>query len=83
VNNMTGGEPSAFEFLHLTKTQRMYAFGACLLIGFALSLLGAILFTLGQVALFATFYVIGVVVSLIGSEPSLALARNTTRANAG
>ncbi len=68
VNNMTGGEPSAFEFLNLTKTQRMYAFGACLVIGFALSLLGAILFTLGQVALFATFYVIGVIVSLVGSE---------------
>jgi len=65
---MTGGEPSAFEFLNLTKTQRMYAFGGCLVAGFALSLVGAILFTFGQIALFATFYVIGVVVSLVGSE---------------
>ena len=35
--------------------------------GFALSLLGSILFTLGQVTLFAVLYTLGVIVSLVGT----------------
>ncbi|GAA5831672.1 hypothetical protein JCM11251_000789 [Rhodosporidiobolus azoricus] len=67
VDNMTTADDSAFKFLDLTKTQRLYGFGACVVGGFALSLLGAIFFALGQVALFATLYVVGVVVSLVGT----------------
>ncbi|GAA5889733.1 hypothetical protein JCM6882_004304 [Rhodosporidiobolus microsporus] len=67
VDNMTSADDSAFKFLDLTKTQRMYGFGACVIGGFALSLLGAIFFALGQVALFATLYVVGVVLSLVGT----------------
>ncbi|GAA5894267.1 hypothetical protein JCM5296_004699 [Sporobolomyces johnsonii] len=67
VDNMTQADSSAFKFLDLTKTQRLYAFGACVLCGFGLSLLGSIFFALGQIALFATLYVVGVVVSLCGT----------------
>lgn len=35
--------------------------------GCVLSVLGAILFALGQITLFALFYVLGVVISLVGS----------------
>ncbi|BGP44126.1 hypothetical protein JCM10449v2_008190 [Rhodotorula kratochvilovae] len=67
VDNMTTGDESAFKFLELTKKQRLYGFGICLVAGFGLSLLGAIFFALGQVALFATLYVVGVVASLVGT----------------
>ncbi|BGP04064.1 Protein transport protein SFT2 [Rhodotorula toruloides] len=67
VDNMTTQDESAFKFLDLTRTQRLYGFGICVAVGFALSLLGAIFFALGQVALFATLYVVGVVASLVGT----------------
>ncbi|GAA6009913.1 hypothetical protein JCM10207_002156 [Rhodosporidiobolus poonsookiae] len=67
VDNMVTQDDSSFKFLELTKTQRLYGFGACILGGFALSLLGSIFFALGQVPLFATLYVVGVVVSLVGT----------------
>ncbi|BGP11940.1 hypothetical protein JCM10049v2_007860 [Rhodotorula toruloides] len=67
VDNMTTQDESAFKFLDLTRTQRLYGFGICVVVGFALSLLGAIFFALGQVALFATLYVVGVVASLVGT----------------
>ncbi|GAA6035503.1 hypothetical protein JCM8097_000285 [Rhodosporidiobolus ruineniae] len=67
VDNMTTQDDSAFKFLDLTRTQRLYGFGACVLAGFVLSLVGAILFTFGQITLFALFYVIGLVISLIGT----------------
>jgi hypothetical protein len=38
-----------------------------LVAGFALSLIGSIFFAIGQIPLFATLYVLGVVVSLIGT----------------
>ncbi|BGP28138.1 hypothetical protein JCM10295v2_007125 [Rhodotorula toruloides] len=67
VDNMTTQDESAFKFLDLSRTQRLYGFGICVVAGFALSLLGAVFFALGQVALFATLFVVGVVVSLIGT----------------
>ncbi|KDE03564.1 hypothetical protein MVLG_05949 [Microbotryum lychnidis-dioicae p1A1 Lamole] len=60
-------DDSAFKFLDLTRTQRLYGFGFCLVAGCALAVVGAILFTLGQVTLFATFYVLGVIISLVGT----------------
>lgn len=38
-----------------------------LIAGFAMSLIGAIFFTLGQITLFALLYVIGVICSLVGT----------------
>jgi hypothetical protein len=48
-------EPSAFESLgfNLSTTTRLYGFGASTFVGFALSLLGSILFLLGQPVSFA------------------------------
>lgn len=56
---------SAFSFLGLTRTQRIYGFGACALIGFVLQLLGVIF--IGSLTIFATLYGFGTIVSLIGT----------------
>jgi len=58
---------SAFKFLGLSKTTRLYGFFACLGIGFLLSLLGSILLFLGQVTSFAVLYIFGTVISLVGT----------------
>jgi len=58
---------SAFSFLGLTKTQRLYGFIGCLAGGFILSLLGAILLFLGQLGSFAVLYAFGTVISLAGT----------------
>ncbi|KAM0787128.1 hypothetical protein ACM66B_006380 [Microbotryomycetes sp. NB124-2] len=60
-------DKSAFEFLQLSRQQRLMCFGACIVGGFALSLLGSILFIFGQIATFALLYTIGVIVSLVGT----------------
>ncbi|KAF8717634.1 hypothetical protein AX14_012077 [Amanita brunnescens Koide BX004] len=58
---------SAFKFLGLSKTTRLYGFISCLAVGFILSLLGSIVLFLGQVGIFATLFVVGTVVSLVGT----------------
>jgi len=58
---------SAFKFLGLSRTTRLYGFFACLAIGFLLSLLGSIVLFLGQLASFAVLYVFGTVISLVGT----------------
>ncbi|KAF8078120.1 Got1/Sft2-like family-domain-containing protein [Lyophyllum atratum] len=58
---------SAFKFLGLSRTQRLYGFIGCLVVGFLLSLLGSIVLFLGQLGIFAVLYVIGTIVSLVGT----------------
>ncbi|KIJ37737.1 hypothetical protein M422DRAFT_211230 [Sphaerobolus stellatus SS14] len=59
---------SAFKFLSLSRTQRLYGFIGCLVIGFFLSLLASILLFVGlNLGLFALLYTLGIVVSLIGT----------------
>ncbi|KAF7778860.1 hypothetical protein Agabi119p4_3205 [Agaricus bisporus var. burnettii] len=58
---------SAFKFLKLSKTTRLYGFIGCLVIGFVLSLLGAILLFLGQIGSFAVLFAFGTVISLVGT----------------
>ncbi|GBE82364.1 SFT2-domain-containing protein [Sparassis latifolia] len=58
---------SAFSFLGLTRTQRLYGFGGCVIAGFVLSLLGSILLFVGQLSTFAVLYAIGTVISLAGT----------------
>jgi len=58
---------SAFKFLGLSKTTRLYGFFACLGIGFLLSLLGSIVLFLGQLTSFAVLYIFGTVISLVGT----------------
>ncbi|KAF8522132.1 SFT2-domain-containing protein [Hysterangium stoloniferum] len=65
-NQMFEGD-SAFKFLNLSRTQRLYGFGGCLAIGFVLSLLASILLFLGQLSMFALLYTIGTIISLVGT----------------
>lgn len=58
---------SAFKFLGLSRTTRLYGFIGCLGVGFLLSLLGTIFLVLGQLTVFAFLYVVGTIVSLIGT----------------
>jgi len=58
---------SAFKFLGLSRTQRLYGFVGCLAVGFLLSILGSILLFLGQLGIFAVLYAMGTIVSLIGT----------------
>jgi hypothetical protein len=58
---------SAFKFLGLTRTQRLYGFVGCLIIGFLLSILGSALLFLGQLGSFAVLYAMGTLISLIGT----------------
>ncbi|KAH9934830.1 SFT2-domain-containing protein [Fomitopsis serialis] len=58
---------SAFKFMGLSRTQRLYGFGGCLAVGFILSILGAIVLFFGDITTFAILYVLGTVVSLVGT----------------
>jgi len=58
---------SAFSFLGLTRTQRLYGFVGCLIIGFLLSILGSALLFLGQLGSFAVLYAMGTIISLLGT----------------
>ncbi|KAH7912248.1 SFT2-domain-containing protein [Hygrophoropsis aurantiaca] len=58
---------SAFSFLGLTRTQRLYGFIGCLIVGFVLSILGSILLFAGMLGSFAILYTLGIIVSLIGT----------------
>ncbi|KAL1746053.1 Got1/Sft2-like family-domain-containing protein [Schizophyllum fasciatum] len=59
---------SAFKFLGLSRTTRLYGFAGCLIAGFVLSLIGSILLFLpGQLGSFAALYVLGTIISLVGT----------------
>jgi len=58
---------SAFKFLGLSRTTRLYGFVACLGIGLLLSILGSIVLFLGQVTIFAVLYGFGTIISLAGT----------------
>jgi len=58
---------SAFKFLGLTRTQRLYGFVGCLIVGFVLSILGSTLLFLGQLGSFAILYGMGTLISLAGT----------------
>ncbi|CED84519.1 Membrane protein involved in ER to Golgi transport [Phaffia rhodozyma] len=60
-------EKSAFEFMGLTWTQRLMGFGACLGLGFVVSLIGAVLLFIGSTISFAFLYAVGCIISLIGT----------------
>ncbi|TFK67910.1 SFT2-domain-containing protein [Pluteus cervinus] len=58
---------SAFKFLGLSRTTRLYGFVGCLVVGFVLSILGSALLFLGQLTTFALLYGFGTLISLIGT----------------
>jgi len=63
---LSEGEP-AFKFLELSKKTRIYGFLGCLLLGFVLSLVGAIVLFGGNLTVFAVLFGMGTVVSLVGT----------------
>ncbi|EPQ32115.1 uncharacterized protein PFL1_00312 [Pseudozyma flocculosa PF-1] len=73
VKNLGGeltGENDAFSKklgIDLTRQQRMIGFGACLGIGFVMSILGSVFLFTGSLVSFAILYSVGVVVSLTGT----------------
>jgi len=69
---------SAFSFLGLTRTQRLYGFVGCLVIGFVLSILGSSLLFLGQLGSFAVLYAMGTVISLLGTGFLIGFKRQMT-----
>jgi len=58
---------SAFKFLNLSRTTRLYGFIGCLIGGFVLSLLGTVVLVSGMTLLFAVLYILGTIVSLVGT----------------
>jgi len=58
---------SAFKFLGLSRTTRLYGFLGCLAVGFLLSILGSIVLFIGPLSIFAILYIFGTIVSLIGT----------------
>ncbi|KAF5372960.1 hypothetical protein D9758_001686 [Tetrapyrgos nigripes] len=59
---------SAFKFLGLSRTTRLYGFVGCLILGFVLSLLGTIVLLIGGgLALFAVLYALGTITALVGT----------------
>ncbi|KAF9504290.1 hypothetical protein BS47DRAFT_1308385 [Hydnum rufescens UP504] len=60
-------EKPAFSFLGFSRTQRLYGFVGCTIIGFVLSILGSILLFVGALWSFALLFTIGIIVSLAGT----------------
>lgn len=60
-------EKPAFSFLGLSRTQRLYGFVGCTIIGFVLSILGSILLFVGALWSFALLFTVGIIVSLAGT----------------
>jgi len=60
-------EKPAFSFLGLTRTQRLYGFFGCTVLGFVLSLLGSILLFVGALWSFTILFTLGIIVSLAGT----------------
>ncbi|EIM90232.1 SFT2-domain-containing protein [Stereum hirsutum FP-91666 SS1] len=58
---------SAFSFLGLTRTQRLYGFIGSYAVGLLLSILGTIFLFIGALTTFALLYALGTVVSLVGT----------------
>ncbi|KAI1304874.1 hypothetical protein EDD11_005047 [Mortierella claussenii] len=51
----------------LNRTQRLYGFGICFIVGFLISILSTLALGTGQLALFAVFFTFGNIVSLLST----------------
>ncbi|KAG0246526.1 Got1/Sft2-like family-domain-containing protein [Mortierella sp. GBAus27b] len=54
--------------LQLDRTQRLYGFGICFVVGFLISILSTLSLGTGQVALFAVFFSLGNIISLLSTS---------------
>ncbi|ORZ09051.1 Got1/Sft2-like family-domain-containing protein [Lobosporangium transversale] len=52
---------------NLNRTQRLYGFGICFVAGFLISILSTLSLGTGQLALFAVFFTLGNIVSLLST----------------
>ncbi|CAG8435813.1 5992_t:CDS:2 [Ambispora gerdemannii] len=60
-------ETSPFDCFKLTRTQRLYGFGICFILGFVISFLSTFALSTGNITGFAVLYTIGNVVSLVST----------------
>ncbi|KAF8976906.1 hypothetical protein BGZ46_007848 [Entomortierella lignicola] len=51
----------------LDRTQRLYGFGICFIAGFLISILSTLALTTGLIALFAVFFTLGNIVSILST----------------
>ncbi|KAI7821755.1 vesicle transport protein SFT2A [Gamsiella multidivaricata] len=51
----------------LDRTQRLYGFGICFIVGFLISILSTLALGTGQLALFAVFFTLGNIISLLST----------------
>ncbi|KAF9932239.1 hypothetical protein FBU30_008661 [Linnemannia zychae] len=51
----------------LNRTQRLYGFGICFVVGFLISILSTLSLITGQTALFAVFFTLGNIISLLST----------------
>ncbi|KAF9955898.1 hypothetical protein BGZ72_003280 [Mortierella alpina] len=51
----------------LNRTQRLYGFGICFVVGFLITILSTLSIATGQLALFAVFFTLGNVISLMST----------------
>ncbi|KAG0244636.1 Vesicle transport protein [Actinomortierella wolfii] len=51
----------------LTRTQRLYGFGICFIVGFLISILSTISLATGLIGLFAVFFTLGNIISLFST----------------
>ncbi|KAJ2501306.1 hypothetical protein GGH96_002005 [Coemansia sp. RSA 1972] len=63
IDDPMSNDPGLF---HLSRTERLMAFGACFVLGLVLSIIGTILIFSGHMAAFAVCYSLGNVISLFG-----------------
>ncbi|KAJ2773517.1 hypothetical protein IWQ56_000962 [Coemansia nantahalensis] len=64
VDDPMADDPGLF---HLSRTERLWAFGGCFVVGLALSIIGSALVFTGSVAAFAVCYSLGNTISLLGT----------------
>ncbi|KAK5796940.1 Got1/Sft2-like family-domain-containing protein [Linnemannia elongata] len=51
----------------LNRTQRLYGFGICFILGFVISILSTLALATAQLALFAVFFTLGNIISLLST----------------
>jgi len=61
------GESAFGKYFGLSKKARLQGFIACVVIGFISSLLGTIVLIFGQLVVFAVLYVLGTIITLLGT----------------
>ncbi|KAK3817731.1 MAG: putative membrane protein [Benniella sp.] len=73
MSSVPGNDPDTMDdsnpisCFQLDRTQRLYGFGICFVLGFLISILSTLSLSTGQVALFAVFFSFGNIISLLST----------------